>query len=530
MDHDKWVAQSCSGSLEGTDSKEESVTSRSSTPTKKQSKSVETSNRYVHDMAQAKLMRRLRPTAGESSDVTAEDLSLGLKGLDQAKAYQRKGQLEESLKLYELSIELLIRYLKDAEDGIDRSSTQAKVGAALSDAEAIKTSLGARHKPPSPPQKQSSFQSLTNALASALGGSKPKQNSPTSAVVPTTRARPMPQQVQPRPQTSRRPANNNAIATKRPTRISPTSTTTHTNAANELRQTVLSDFYVSPTDLQKTTWSDVAGLENVKQALQETAILPLIRPDLFTGLRRPQNILLWGPPGTGKTLLVRAVAYESGSNLFAITSSALTSKWLGEAEKLVRTLFQVARELAPSILFLDEMDALLSSRKSDGEHEASRRLKIEFMIQMEGITTTATNERHLLLIACTNCPWDIDPAVLRRFPRRILVPLPDSEARRGIIEYLLKKAGKHSLTSRHITTLVKRTEGFSCSDITAIASEASFGPLRSLGDMDAIKGIAAADVRPVQLKDFETVIDQTTKSISATQLKRYEQWQKEQAS
>jgi fidgetin-like protein 1 len=205
---------------------------------------------------------------------------------------------------------------------------------------------------------------------------------------------------------------------------------------------------------------------------------------------------------------------------------------MGDAEKMVRKLFQVARELAPSILFLDEMDALLSSRKSDGgEHEASRRLKTEFMVQMDGITKSDESNigRHLLLIACTNCPWDVDSAVLRRFPRRIYVPLPDSDARRALIEYLLRKAGKHSVTTRQISTLVKRTEGFTCSDITAIASEASFGPLRSLGGIEAIKDCSAADVRPVQLQDFESVINETTKSVTEAQLQRYEQWQKQQA-
>lgn len=212
--------------------------------------------------------------------------------------------------------------------------------------------------------------------------------------------------------------------------------------------------------------------------------------------------------------------------------SALTSKWMGDAEKMVRKLFQVAHELAPSILFLDEMDALLSSRKSDGgEHEASRRLKTEFMVQMDGITMNDDEGigRHLLLIACTNCPWDVDSAVLRRFPRRIHVPLPDSEARRALIEYLLKKAGKHSLMTRQISTLVDRTVGFTCSDIASIASEAAFGPLRSLGGMDVIKDCTAADVRPIQLKDFESVINDTTKSVTGAQLQRYEQWQKQQA-
>ena len=228
-------------------------------------------------------------------------------------------------------------------------------------------------------------------------------------------------------------------------------------------------------------------------------------------------------------MLVRAVARESQWNLFVCTASSITSKWMGEAEKLAKALFQVAREMAPSIIFLDEMDSLLSARKSDGEHEASRRLKTEFMVQMDGIMKESNGERHVLVIACTNCPWDVDPAVLRRFPRRILIPLPDSEARKALIKHLLKKATKHNLSSWHIQKLVERTDGFSCSDITAIASEAAFGPLRDLGGIEAVRDVRAQDVRPISYKDFDIAISQATKSVSSAHLRRYMQWQQQQA-
>lgn len=233
------------------------------------------------------------------------------------------------------------------------------------------------------------------------------------------------------------------------------------------------------------------------------------------------------PPGTGKTMLVRAVAKESGSSLFACSASSLTSKWMGEAERLVRALFQVATEVAPSLIFLDEADAVLSSRKSDGEHEASRRLKTEFMIQMEGITS---NENSVLVLACTNCPWDMDSAVLRRFQRRIFVPLPDAAARDALLKSLLAKAGKHSVKKKsQRDELVRRLEGFSCSDITAIASEASFGPIRSLGGLAAVRGAEEKDVRPINIGDFEEAIRKATKSVSEAQLQKFETWRHEQS-
>jgi fidgetin-like protein 1 len=211
--------------------------------------------------------------------------------------------------------------------------------------------------------------------------------------------------------------------------------------------------------------------------------------------------------------------------------SALTSKWIGESEKLVRKLFLVARDMVPSIIFMDEIDALLGSRKSDNEHESSRRFKTEFMVQVDGITKPddqCSKKGHLLLVACTNCPWDVDSAVMRRFPRRIFVPLPDEQSRRALIASLLKKMDKHAVTTRQITTLVGQTHGYTCSDITAIASEVSFGPLRSLGGMNAIQKCKKSDLRPVQMQDFEAVLATASKSVTEDQLQRYDDWQKQQ--
>jgi len=466
-------------------------------------------NRYKLDLEQANAMRGRRPAA-TASDTSVEDVQLGLRGLDEADALHQQGDLQRALKLYGQSIELLLRCLKmtspskQKKHGFDQEVVSARVTVALSDAERIKERLQQMKSPqqtaqPTGESPKSSWASISSSLASALQKGPEKETAVVARPAAATAKKPVPH---------------------RRTRLD------YDN--DEYVKTVKSDLYVDASELQSTTWNDVAGLERAKRSLQESAILPLIRPDLYTGLRKPQNILLYGPPGTGKTMLVRAVAHESQCLLFACSASALTSKWHGEGEKLVRTLFAVAHDVAPSIIFVDEMDALLSSRKAD-EHEASRRFKTEFMIQMDGLRGTSENEGNVLVIGATNCPWDVDDAVMRRFPRRIYVPLPDAEARRGLLKALLKKAGAHTLSSRDVDSIVQRTEGFSCSDISSIASEASFGPLRSLGGIDAIRGVRSQDVRKISVRDFDDAIKQSTKSVTPSLLAKYKQWEKQQA-
>ena len=199
--------------------------------------------------------------------------------------------------------------------------------------------------------------------------------------------------------------------------------------------------------------------------------------------------------------------------------------------QLLKKLFEIARAAAPSIIFVDEMDALLSSRKSDGEHEASRRFKTEFMTNMDGIVKSGGDEteKNLLVIAATNCPWDIDSAVLRRFPRRIYVPLPDPVTREALLRSLLDKAGDTKMSKKDIQLCVKRLDGFSGSDIASIASEASFGPIRSLGSMDVIQAASSSDIRPIQRRDFDEAIDNATKSVSKAVLQQYDRWRQDQA-
>jgi ATP-dependent 26S proteasome regulatory subunit len=482
-------------------------------------------NRYQHDLEFAAAMRR-RGKEKKKKEVTESEILLGLNGLDKAEELRDSGDLDEALKISKLSMQLLLEFLRSDPSvlpSISRDTVSARVHSALTDAEEMKQTLKTRHpktKLTTQPEKKenSTSQALADALARASKES-PKSRSSNPKQTPGQNTS----------STSKQVSNQSSPQNS----TSPTSSVKSRffNSQDPLVKTVKSDLYVDHSQLENTSWDDIAGLATAKQSLQEAAILPLMRPDLFTGLRKPRNILLYGPPGTGKTMLVKAVAKESQCLLFVCTASSLTSKWHGEGEKLLTTLFQVARAAAPSIIFVDEVDALLSSRKSEGEHEASRRFKTEFMTQVDGIVSSGTGDdtKHLLVIACTNCPWDIDSAVLRRFPRRIYIPLPDTKTRSSLLKKLLQKAGKHNLKSADMKAVIKRLHGFSGSDVASIASEASFGPLRSLGGVDAIRGANAMDLRPISRSDFDKAIDQATKSVSKNLLDKYDEWKNDQA-
>ncbi|XP_051140861.1 ATPase family AAA domain-containing protein FIGL1 [Andrographis paniculata] len=270
-------------------------------------------------------------------------------------------------------------------------------------------------------------------------------------------------------------------------------------------------------------WDDIAGLEHAKKCVTEMVIWPLIRPDIFKGCRSPgRGLLLFGPPGTGKTMIGKAIAGEAKATFFYISASSLTSKWIGEGEKLVRALFGVASCRQPAVIFVDEIDSLLSQRKSEGEHESSRRLKTQFLIEMEGFD--GGNDQ-ILLIGATNRPQELDEAARRRLTKRLYIPLPTSEARAWIIKNLLEKDGLFSLSNEDTDAICKLTEGYSGSDMKNLVKDASMGPLReALKQGIEITRLKKDDMRPVNLEDFEKALQEVRPSVSPNELGNYEKW------
>lgn len=270
------------------------------------------------------------------------------------------------------------------------------------------------------------------------------------------------------------------------------------------------------------TFDDIAGMDNAKRILQEIVILPALRPELFTGLRAPaRGLLLYGPPGNGKTMLAKAVSHQAKATFFNISASTLTSKWVGEGEKLVRALFAVARELQPSIIFIDEIDSLLCERK-EGEMESSRRMKTEFLLAFDGVTS-GENER-ILVMGATNRPQELDDAALRRLVKRVYLPLPDKKTRKILLEKLLKK--HHSpLTDAELDRLATSTENYSGSDLTALARDAALGPIREMRP-DQLQTVAADKVRNINYSDFVNSMKNVRASVSPETLKIFQEWTK----
>ncbi|PIA44436.1 hypothetical protein AQUCO_01700199v1 [Aquilegia coerulea] len=294
---------------------------------------------------------------------------------------------------------------------------------------------------------------------------------------------------------------------------------------NEFEKKLLADV-IPPNDIG-VTFDDIGALENVKDTLKELVMLPLQRPELFCKgqLTKPcKGILLFGPPGTGKTMLAKAVATEAGANFINISMSSITSKWFGEGEKYVKALFSLASKIAPSVIFVDEVDSMLGRRENPGEHEAMRKMKNEFMINWDGLRTK--DKERVLVLAATNRPFDLDEAVIRRLPRRLMVNLPDAANREKILRVVLAK--EEMAPDVDLGAVANMTDGYSGSDLKNLCVTAAHCPIRELLEKEkkekslalaenkslpALHG--SADVRSLNMGDLKYAHEQVCASVSS---------------
>ncbi|TDA25376.1 MAG: AAA family ATPase [Archaeoglobi archaeon] len=280
-------------------------------------------------------------------------------------------------------------------------------------------------------------------------------------------------------------------------------------------------------EIPKVRWEDIGGLENAKQELREAIEWPLKYPEVFktTNIKPPKGILLYGPPGTGKTLLAKAVANESNANFISVKGPELLSKWVGESEKHVRDMFKKARQVAPAIIFFDEIDSLAPRRGGIGDSHVTERVVSQLLTELDGLEEL----REVVVIAATNRPDLMDPALLRpgRIERHIYIPPPDKEARKEIFRIHLKN--KPLAEDVKLEELAEKTEGYSGADIEAVCREAGMLAIR-----EALKsGVSREEAKEIAKKikitkrHFEEALKKVKPSLTQEDLKRYELMLKE---
>ena len=275
------------------------------------------------------------------------------------------------------------------------------------------------------------------------------------------------------------------------------------------------------TEKPDISWSDIAGLETPKRAIEESIIFPVRRPDLFP-LGWPRGILFFGPPGCGKTLLAAAIASEIKGMFFCADAASLMSKWLGESERNVSQLFSKAREVSengqPAIVFIDEIDSLMGVRGEEVGGEV--RVRNQFLKEMDGILDK-NKKFHVYLIGATNKPWVLDEPFIRRFQKRIYVPLPDVKSRMDMFQIYSQNLKFENNVD--FAELGRRTEGYSGGDIRDLFQSTQLKVVRdffqrgSANDLNAIPD-------PITMEDFQTIIGGRRPSVSQNVIKRYFDW------
>jgi transitional endoplasmic reticulum ATPase len=276
-------------------------------------------------------------------------------------------------------------------------------------------------------------------------------------------------------------------------------------------------------EVPRVRWDDIGGLDHAKQELKEAVEWPLNYPEIFeaANIKPPRGILLYGPPGTGKTLLAKAVANESNANFISVKGPELLSKWVGESEKHVREMFRRARQVAPCIIFFDELDSLAPRRGGIGDSHVTERVVSQLLTELDGLEEL----KDVVVIAATNRPDLIDPALLRpgRIERHIYIPPPDKESRKEIFKVHLR--GKPLADDVSIDELAEKTEGYAGADIEAICREAGMLAIREvikpgMGKEEVKK---AAEKLKITKRHFEEAIKRIKPSLTEEDLKRYEQ-------
>ncbi|XP_034462607.1 fidgetin-like isoform X1 [Hippoglossus hippoglossus] len=276
-------------------------------------------------------------------------------------------------------------------------------------------------------------------------------------------------------------------------------------------------------------WCDIAGLELAKATLKEEVLWPILRPDMFSSLGpTPRCLLLFGPRGSGRTLLGRCLASQLGAPFLQLSGSTLATKWLADGEKIIRASFLVARCRQPSVLFISEVDMLLSAHLS--EESPINRLKGELLGQLDSLLMGSGEDgsNQVLVVCSTSRPQDMDEGLRRYFARRVLVPLPDSVARHQIVTQLLAQSQhKYCLSEEELALLVQRTEGFSGLDLARLCQEALVGLLHvSAQGMDMTGMMSRGQIRPLTYQDFESVFCKFQASISQKEIDTYTEWNK----
>ncbi len=269
-------------------------------------------------------------------------------------------------------------------------------------------------------------------------------------------------------------------------------------------------------------WDEVVGLEDAKKALRESIIFPVQRPDLFP-LGWPRGLLMYGPPGCGKTLLAAATASEIDSYFITVDAASIMSKWLGEGERNVAKLFNSARKLLDGdaksvIVFIDELDSILGSRTNEVGGEV--RVRNQFLKEMDGIADKGKN-LHLYIIGATNKPWSLDWPFLRRFQKRIYVPLPDIHARMQMLKQYT--APLKMDVELKLDDLAKMTEGYSGSDMRDICQAVQLRVVSELFDSPAIND-KETQPRAIDLNDFKEILKNRKPSVSQDMLRGYVNW------